>query len=58
VALRGGGVSIARAQGSVLGCILGAAFLVIILNSLPMIDVSQFWQMAISGTPRSGGRGS
>ena len=44
-----GGVSIAGGQGRVLGCILGAAFLVIILNSLPMIDVSPFWQMAISG---------
>jgi len=45
----GGGVSIAGGKGRVLGCILGAAFLVIILNSLPMIDVSPFWQMAISG---------
>jgi rhamnose transport system permease protein len=44
-----GGVSIAGGKGRVLGCILGAAFLVIILNSLPMIDVSPFWQMAISG---------
>jgi rhamnose transport system permease protein len=44
-----GGVSTAGGKGSVLGCLLGAAFLVIILNSLPMIDVSPFWQMAISG---------
>jgi rhamnose transport system permease protein len=44
-----GGVSIAGGTGRVLGCILGAAFLVLILNSLPMIDVSPFWQMAISG---------
>jgi rhamnose transport system permease protein len=44
-----GGVSIAGGKGRVLGCILGVAFLVIILNSLPMIDVSPFWQMAISG---------
>lgn len=44
-----GGVSIAGGNGRVLGCVLGAAFLVIILNSLPMIDVSPFWQMAISG---------
>jgi len=45
-----GGVSTAGGKGGVLGCLLGAAFLVIILNSLPMIDVSPFWQMAISGT--------
>src|SRR5439155_1704577 len=44
-----GGVSTAGGKGRVLGCLLGAAFLVIILNSLPMIDVSPFWQMAISG---------
>jgi rhamnose transport system permease protein len=44
-----GGVSVAGGKGRVLGCLLGAAFFVIILNSLPMIDVSPFWQMAISG---------
>jgi rhamnose transport system permease protein len=44
-----GGVSTAGGKGRVLGCLLGAAFLVIILNSLPVIDVSPFWQMAISG---------
>jgi rhamnose transport system permease protein len=44
-----GGVSTAGGKGGVLGCLLGAAFLVLILNSLPMIDVSPFWQMAISG---------
>ena len=44
-----GGVSTAGGKGRVLGCLLGAAFLVIILNSLPMIDVSPFLQMAISG---------
>jgi rhamnose transport system permease protein len=44
-----GGVSTAGGKGRVLGCFLGAAFLVIILNSLPMIDVSPFLQMAISG---------
>lgn len=44
-----GGVSTAGGKGRVLGCLLGAAFLVIILNSLPMINVSPFWQMAISG---------
>ena len=45
-----GGVSIAGGRGTVLGCLLGTAFLVIILNALPIIDVSPFWQMAISGT--------
>jgi rhamnose transport system permease protein len=44
-----GGVSIAGGRGSVLGCLLGTAFLVIILNALPIIDVSPFWQMAIAG---------
>jgi rhamnose transport system permease protein len=44
-----GGVSTAGGKGQVLGCLLGAGFLVVILNSLPMIDVSPFWQMAISG---------
>jgi rhamnose transport system permease protein len=44
-----GGVSTAGGKGKVLGCLLGAAFLVVIFNSLPMIDVSPFWQMAISG---------
>jgi rhamnose transport system permease protein len=44
-----GGVSTAGGKGTVLGCLLGAGFLVIILNSLPMIDVSPFWQLAISG---------
>jgi len=44
-----GGVTTAGGKGGVLGCLLGAAFLVVILNSLPMIDVSPFWQMAISG---------
>jgi rhamnose transport system permease protein len=45
-----GGVSIAGGRGTVAGCLLGTAFLVIILNALPIIDVSPFWQMAISGT--------
>lgn len=44
-----GGVSITGGRGTVLGCLLGTAFLVIIFNALPIIDVSPFWQMAISG---------
>lgn len=45
-----GGISIAGGAGTVLGTILGALFLGIIKNALPVIDVSPFWQMAISGT--------
>jgi rhamnose transport system permease protein len=44
-----GGVSITGGRGSVPGVLLGAAFLVIIFNALPIINVSPFWQMAISG---------
>ncbi len=44
-----GGVSIAGGRGTVAGCLLGTAFLVILLNALPIIDVSPFWHMAISG---------
>jgi rhamnose transport system permease protein len=35
--------------GRVLGCLLGALFLGVINNALPVIGVSPFWQMAISG---------
>jgi len=44
-----GGVSIAGGRGTVAGCLLGTTFLVVIFNALPIIDVSPFWQMAISG---------
>jgi rhamnose transport system permease protein len=44
-----GGVSMAGGRGSVAGCLLGSVFLVIIFNALPIIDVSPFWQQAISG---------
>jgi rhamnose transport system permease protein len=44
-----GGVSIAGGRGTIAGCLLGAAFLVIIYNALPIINVSPFWQMALSG---------
>lgn len=44
-----GGVSIMGGIGTVLGCVLGALFLGVINNALPMIGVSPFWQMAISG---------
>ncbi|SON57270.1 Ribose transport system permease protein RbsC [Hartmannibacter diazotrophicus] len=45
-----GGVSIAGGVGSVPGAVLGALFLGIIKNALPVIDISPFWQLAISGT--------
>lgn len=45
-----GGVSIAGGIGSVAGVLLGALFLGVINNALPVINISPFWQMAISGT--------
>lgn len=44
-----GGASIAGGSGSILGVILGAFFLGIIKNALPVINVSPFWQMLIQG---------
>ncbi|TKT76118.1 ABC transporter permease [Aquamicrobium sp. LC103] len=44
-----GGVSIAGGLGSVAGAVLGALFLGIIGSALPVVNVSPFWQMAISG---------
>lgn len=44
-----GGVSIAGGVGTVAGVLLGALFLGVIANALPVINVSPFWQMAISG---------
>ena len=44
-----GGVSIAGGVGSVQGALLGALFLGIVVNALPVINVSPFWQMLISG---------
>jgi rhamnose transport system permease protein len=44
-----GGVSIAGGVGLVPGAILGALFLGVIGNALPVLNVSPFWQMAISG---------
>jgi rhamnose transport system permease protein len=45
-----GGVSIAGGVGSVSGAVLGALFLGIISSALPVINISPFWQMAISGS--------
>ena len=44
-----GGVSISGGIGSVAGTVLGALFLGIIKNALPVVNVSPFAQMAISG---------
>lgn len=45
-----GGVSIAGGIGSVGGAVLGALFLGVIKNALPVVNISPFAQMAISGT--------
>jgi rhamnose transport system permease protein len=44
-----GGISIAGGVGTVAGAVLGALFLGVMSNALPVIGVSPFWQMAISG---------
>jgi rhamnose transport system permease protein len=44
-----GGVSIAGGIGSVAGAVLGSLFLGVIKNALPVINISPFWQLAISG---------
>ena len=45
-----GGISITGGIGSVGGALLGAIFLGVIKNALPVINVSPFWQLAISGS--------
>lgn len=45
-----GGISIAGGVGTVGGAVLGALFLGIVKNALPVVGVSPFWQMAISGS--------
>lgn len=44
-----GGASIAGGSGSIFGVVLGALFLGILKNALPVINVSPFWQMLIQG---------
>ena len=44
-----GGVSIAGGAGSVTGTLLGALFLSVINNALPVLQVSPFWQSALTG---------
>jgi rhamnose transport system permease protein len=44
-----GGVSIGGGIGTVAGTLLGALFLGIVMTALPVMQISPFWQMAISG---------
>lgn len=44
-----GGVSIAGGVGTVSGAVLGALFLGVINNALPVMKVSPFWQSALTG---------
>jgi rhamnose transport system permease protein len=44
-----GGISIAGGVGSVAGAVLGALFLSVIGNALPVLQVSPFWQSALTG---------
>ena len=45
-----GGIAISGGAGSVAGCVLGALFLGIVKNALPVVGISPFWQLAISGS--------
>ncbi|WP_423206316.1 ABC transporter permease (plasmid) [Paracoccus yeei] len=45
-----GGIAIAGGSGPVAGAVMGALFLGIIKNALPVVGISPFWQMAISGS--------
>ncbi|MBL4811960.1 MAG: ABC transporter permease [Rhodobacteraceae bacterium] len=45
-----GGISIAGGVGSVAGAVMGALFLGIVKNALPVVNISPFWQLAISGS--------
>lgn len=45
-----GGISIAGGIGSVGGAVLGAVFLGVVKNALPVVNISPFWQLAISGS--------
>ncbi|QRY66526.1 ABC transporter permease [Ensifer sp. PDNC004] len=44
-----GGISIAGGIGTVAGAVLGALFLGVIKNALPVVNISPFAQLAISG---------
>ncbi|WP_426104510.1 ABC transporter permease [Massilia sp. TSP1-1-2] len=44
-----GGINIAGGVGTVSGAVLGALFLSVINNALPIVKVSPFWQSALTG---------
>lgn len=44
-----GGISIAGGVGSISGALLGALFLSVISNALPLVQISPFWQSALTG---------
>jgi ribose transport system permease protein len=44
-----GGASLAGGEGTVLGAVLGVAFLALITNSLTLLEVSIFWQEVTTG---------
>jgi len=44
-----GGISIGGGVGSAAGAVLGAFFLGVIGNALPLVNISPFWQSAITG---------
>lgn len=45
-----GGISIAGGVGSVAGVLLGALFLGVVKNALPVVNISPFWQQALTGS--------
>jgi rhamnose transport system permease protein len=44
-----GGVSISGGIGTVAGAVLGAIFFGVVRNALPVVNISPFWQLAVSG---------
>ncbi|MEJ0011706.1 MAG: ABC transporter permease [Bauldia sp.] len=44
-----GGVSISGGIGTVAGAVLGAIFFGVVRNALPVVYISPFWQLAVSG---------
>jgi len=45
-----GGISIAGGIGTVGGAVMGAIFLGVVKKALPVVNISPFWQLAISGS--------
>jgi rhamnose transport system permease protein len=44
-----GGISIGGGVGTLAGVVLGCLFLGVLKNALPLLGISPFWQMAVSG---------